>query len=192
MRFEKYVETTGLEKTVERVCQQYTSDDWNPVTKAAACHYYTSHEIPSSDHSTYTMPPLYNVRNMKETLQKGGNCCDKSVFLASLLTHIDGVETQFVQLNRRNDSGHLLLEVSFKDYTPAQVKDKLIDFYIENSPINNVVFTTEKRYGREWFLADSGIARHIGDPIYLRKDGFLEINKDGWEWTCKVKTGSVL
>jgi hypothetical protein len=130
-----------------------------------------------------------DVRSMIETFRNGGNCVDKSIFLASLLTHVDSVETRFTKVERKPD-GHVLLQTHFPGYTQARVEDHILSFYEKNHDFGKYQFAWEEnnRDQSNWIVTDPGLSRYIGDIEALQKEGFAKMKKGGWKWNHPVNT----
>lgn len=185
--FNSYVERSGLYEVLKNILRKYKIDSWNPVTRTAACHYYTAVELPVSKRKTWVDNP--DVRSMIETFRNGGNCVDKSIFLASLLTHVDGIETRFTKVERKPD-GHVLLQTRFPGYTKPQVEDHLLSFYKKNHDFGKYRFAWEEnnRDQSDWIITDPGLSRYIGDFEALQEEGFTKMKKGGWKWNHPVNT----
>lgn len=179
MQLERYVEASGLDHILGRVWTNFDWNDWNTVSKTAAAHYFTTLKLPTSERVT-KIEQDPDIRNMLETAKKGGNCCDKSVFLASLLSHVNAVEARFVKVQRK-PNGHVLLEVRFPRLSQEEVEQDLLKFYNRNHLIDafNLAWEVDDH---EWMLADPGLSRYLGDLKELREEGFIKIKKGSWDW----------
>lgn len=187
MTFKRYIEDTGLKKSVENICAHYTAESWDSVKVAAACHLYTASEIRATSRPSRVTKSRVEVQNLKDTLLRGGNCVDKSVFLGSLLTHVSGVEPRTVQLFRR-PVGHVLVEARFPRHSDQEVKRSLTDFYLDNTRIRSFSMIREIESGKSWFVADPGMSRYIGDPKHLDREGYINLYEDGWSWKVATRT----
>jgi len=188
--FTKYVEHSGLNSILQNILRKYDAESWNTVSKAAACHFYTTHEIPI-DHRMTVLEEDPDIRSLLDTFRNGGNCVDKSVFLASLLTHVDGVETRFSEIERRPD-GHILLDTRFPCCDREEVEEELLNFYQQNHDFGTYQFAWEKRYGKPvWVVTDPGLSRYIGDVEALSEEGYAETEEDDWGWSHPTQTQPV-
>lgn len=185
--FTAYVEQSGLHEVLENVLRKYSADSWNPVTRTAACHFYTISELPVSRRKTW-LEQNPDIRSMIDTFRNGGNCVDKSIFLASLLSHVDGVESRFTEIERRPD-GHVLLETRFPRFDREEVEEELLSFYQQNHDFGSYQFAWEERYGKAvWVVTDPGLSRYIGDVDALREEGYAETEDGGWGWNYPIQT----
>jgi len=188
--FTEYVEQSGLHDVLENILRKYSTDSWNTVSKTAACHFYTTHELPISRRMT-VVEEEPDIRSMIDTFRNGGNCLDKSIFLASLLSHVDGVESRFTEIERRPD-GHILLETRFPGFDREEVEERLLSFYQWNHDFGSYQFAWEERYGKSvWVVTDPGLSRYIGDVEALREEGYAETEEGGWGWNYPTQTQPV-
>lgn len=188
--FTRYVERSGLSSILQNILRKYNAESWNTVSKTAACHFYSTHEIPI-DHRMTVLEEDPDIRSLLDTFRNGGNCVDKSVFLASLLAHVDNVETRFTEIERRPD-GHILLETRFPSLDQEQVEEQLLGFYEQNHDFGTYHFAWEERYGKPvWIVTDPGLSRYIGDVEALSEEGYAETEGNGWEWSHPTLTQTV-
>lgn len=189
--YSAYVERSGLHEVLDNVLRKYTADSWNPVTRAAACHFYTAIELPVSHRKT-VVEDNPDIRSMLDTFRNGGNCVDKAVFLASLLSHVDNVETRFTEVERAPE-GHVLLETCFPGFERSEIEEQLINFHRRNHDFGSYQFAWEKnrRNKSPWFIADPGLSRYIGDVKALKEKGLAETEDSGWGWNYPTQTHPV-
>lgn len=190
INFTAYVERSGLHEVLDNLLRKYTADSWNPVTRTAACHFYTMDELPVSRRKTRVENP--DIRSMIDTFRNGGNCVDKSIFLASLLSHVENVETRFTEVEREPD-GHVLLETRFPSFERPEVEEELLNFYRDNHDFGSYQFAWEedRRNNQIWIITDPGLSRYIGDVKPLREEGFAKIEENSWGWNYPTQTHPV-
>lgn len=188
MHLERYVETSGLDQILGKVWTNFDWHDWGTVSKTAAAHYFTALKVPVSERAT-KLERNPDIRDMLETAKKGGNCCDKSVFLASLLSHVNAVKTRFVKVQRK-PKGHILLEVRFPRLSQEEVEQDLLKFYNRNHLIGVFNFAWEVD-NHDWMLADPGLSRYLGDLKVLREEGFIKMKNGSWDWDYPIETQPV-
>ena len=173
--YAKYVEDSGLGESVENVCRKYPCPKWNPCAVSAALHFYVANDLEDVERTVEeSQNKLHGLRSPSEVVKRGGNCVDKSVFLASLLSQVSGVEVRFLKY-MMPDSGHLLLQVCFPEHPHEYVKGSLIMFYedVIGLGVDEFKFSMAQEESGEWLTCDPGLSLYIGDFEGLVEEGYM-------------------
>jgi len=172
MELISHVEYEGLEQSVEGICSRFDpAGKWDCVCVSAALHFYVRSAVENRMFDG-------EVRDFKEILEVGGDCREKSVFLASLLSHVSGVSSRFVEIK---DSGedYVFLQTCFPDKSPEQVTTGLKQFYEENLGENDIPVVFEERDSVYWFFCDAFLGTHIGGISGLQNTPYMDVKEGG-------------
>ncbi|WP_159903660.1 hypothetical protein [Salinirussus salinus] len=167
-----YVRYEGLHRSVEGICSRFdAAGRWDCVRVSAALHFYVRHSVENREFDG-------EVKDFKEILHVGGDCREKSVFLASLLSHVSGVQPRFVEIQNSGED-YVFLQASFPDKSPEEVTRALKQFYHSNlgEPDAPVVF--EERDDVFWFFADAFLGTYLGAISGLQNTPYMEVEEDG-------------
>jgi hypothetical protein len=175
MELIEYVEYDGLEQSVEMICSKFDpAGRWDCVRVSAALHFYVNTGVENKVFDG-------EVKDFKEILEVGGDCREKSVFLASLLSTVSGVTTRFVEIQDPGED-YVFLQTCFPDKSPEQVTKGLKQFYKENLDEEDIPVVFEERDNAYWFFCDAFLGTHIGGISGLQNTPYMDV-KDGGEYS---------
>jgi len=167
-----FVEYEGLDQSVESICSRFDpAGGWDSVRVAAALHFYIRHSVDNREFNE-------EVKDFMEVLHVGGDCREKSVFLASLLSHVSGVESRFVEIQNSGED-YVFLQVSFPDKSPEEVTKALKLFYQVNLDEPDVPVIFEERGDRFWFFSDPFLGYYVGSISGLDNTPYMEVQDNG-------------
>lgn len=161
--------------------------EWDAVKISAALHYYVAEKV--SYEPRGRSPVRRRFRPPTECWEKGGNCEEQSVLLASLFGSVRGVESRWVSVRKRGGGGdHLLVFAGYR-LDSKGVEQRLKDFYDGSENFDKSYrngFAWQNRDGVSWFFADPEFSSYIGDYGSLERDDYLWMLSDSnWEWWDK-------
>lgn len=172
MELVSHVEYEGLDQSVESICSRFDpAGSWDCVRVVAALHFYVRHSVDNREFNE-------EVKGFKEVLHVGGDCREKSVFLASLLSHVSGVESRFVEIQDPGED-YVFLQVSFPDKSPEEVTKALKKFYQVNLDETDVPVIFEEREDRYWFFSDPFLGYYVGSISGLDNTPYMDVREDG-------------
>lgn len=178
-RYERHLEQTKgkqfLEEVFGRQYQRYSTPQL-----AAFLHLYTYNRI--SYESRHYDSGSRRFRTLHDIHRNGGNCEEKTVFLASLLRPVSGINCRFVSV-KRDGAYHLLLQLQFTRSRKTRVLRELAQFYEQSENFDGPSVSFHHEGGRRpWLIADPEMSKYVGDISTLESKGYLTVDGNGWEW----------
>jgi hypothetical protein len=172
---------------VEGLLDQYSLPERSALARSIALHNFVYRRVDSRDRTGDD--PL---RRFGEVLDHGGNCEEKSILLASLLSRVEGVGVRFVTIERQS-VGHALLEIHVPHGDRDRQADRMRTLY-DRTPeigVSPQRISWEGYGGDDWLLADPEYSRYLGDLQPLIDDGYARLTQNGesWEWTRVKEQG---
>ena len=178
---------TGLDETVEHIAGFYDSGNWNEVKLSAALFDFVSKKIDRDSYDSHVSDGYVDVKDFDQLIEQGGNCLDKSVFLASLLEHVQKVEVILICID--GDPGHVLLEVGFQDYSRGEIVEQITEFCIMNKCESILGFSdplTRSSENLSWFIIDPSADTILSGKDHLVENGYMIDTKKGYQWDRNV------
>jgi hypothetical protein len=177
---------SGMQPVVKEILQQhfrFNTEEWSPLTVAAALHFYVHHKLPYEPrHKNGTR----ELRTVYETWNKGGNCEEKTIMLTSLYHCLNSIDTRIIVVRSNDGSGHLLVEIG-AEISPRKIESKLTQFYQKitsqyKKPYSDSPVYYSTKGSRNWYLADPEMSKYIRDAVALSRQDFIHGTKSVWLW----------
>lgn len=165
----------SFHEIAEQILQYYPgSNSYSTIEKTAALHQYVYHKI--GFEARFNKSPSRPFRSPNGCLQAGkGNCQEKSILVASLLTGMQEIKARTVALTREGGNSHRILEIHFP-YPPEIVCDTIRDFYDHSSKTTDkprrIAFFRDWDKTYTWIVADTG-TRYLGSLDHLSRLGYV-------------------
>ncbi|WP_049996357.1 transglutaminase-like domain-containing protein [Halococcus sediminicola] len=182
-RWQGYL-NSDLTELASKITSQYGVNPYSPVEHAAAIHYEVNKKVDYEPR--FKSSPSREMRSPLETWRvKAGNCQEKSLLTASLLSTIGGFRIRTVVLESDQGNKHRVLEIKIP-YHPQDVCETVWNFYKESSCTGSfkdtVGFEQHPEGEYTWLIADSG-TKYIGDLSHLERLGYvIEPSEGSWDF----------
>ena len=171
---------SDLNELASDITGRYGVNPYSPVEYAAAIHYEVNRKVDYEPR--FKSSPSREMRSPLETWRvKAGNCQEKSLLTASLLSTIGGFRIRTVILESDDGGSHRILEIKIP-YHPEDVCETVWNFFKEScrtgSFKDTVGFEQHPEGEYTWLIADSG-TKYIGNLSHLERMGYVFEPKDG-------------
>lgn len=166
---------TNMQRPASQILDFYPeARDHSPVEKAAAIHHHVNTEIEYEKRDFDNNPR--DLRLPLECWNTGaGNCQEKSLVTASLLSGVGHYTVHTVALSREGGGKHRILEIEFP-YHYNHVSNTLWDFYKRSDTTESfsdmIAFVRGDENTYTSVIADTGSA-YLGDLGHLKSMGYV-------------------